>query len=241
MRSILVLLTLIVFFICFLPVMLVLFFLRKHHLDLSMRATRIIVRGVIRVMLFFSGTRTLVEGKEDIPDGANLYVANHRSYYDTLICYMCMDIPTGFVAKKELKRIPLLSQWIELIGSVFLDRSNIKEGLRAILKAIDIVKEGYSMVIFPEGTRNKNQNKDIPAEFKEGSLQIAKKAHCPIVPVAIKNTENCFETHVPWVRKNTVRISFLKPLYMENIPPDFKKFPARYIRNLIEEDLKREI
>lgn len=240
MRTFLVLLTLIIFFICFLPVMLVLFFLRKNHLDISMRASRVILRGVISVILFFSGTRTLVEGKDNIPDEPCLFVANHRSYYDTLINYMCMTMPTGYVAKKELKRIPLLWHWIALMGSVFLDRTNIKNGLKAILEAIDVVKKGYSMVIFPEGTRNKAADKDIPGEFKEGSLQIAKKAHCMIVPVAIKNTEACFEDHPPWVRACDVRISFLKPLSLEDIPKEYQKAPASYVRSLIVSELKKE-
>lgn len=192
------------------------------------------------MILFFSGTRTLMEGGENIPDEPALFVANHRSYYDTFIIYKSMNRPTGFVAKKELKKVPLLWQWIELMGSVFLDRQDIKEALKTILKAIDTVKKGYSMVIFPEGTRKKTEM-DIPAQFKEGSLQIAKKAHCLVVPIAISNTENCFETHIPWVKKTTVRIIFLKPFYLDEIPEDKKKFPAGFVRSLIESELKKPI
>lgn len=241
MRTFLALLVLIMFFIIFSPIMLILLILRKNHMKLSMNISRHFARGVIKLLLFTSGITVIKEGTENIPCEAALFVADHRSFYDTLICYDCMNRPTGYVAKKELLNIPFLSQWMKLIGCVFLDRHNLKEGLKTILKAIETVRQGYSMVIFPEGTRNKSENKDIPGEFKEGSLKIASKSHCLVVPVAIKNTENCLETHFPWVRKNTARISFLKPFHMENVPEEFKKFPAHYVRKLIEEDLKRPI
>lgn len=239
MRTFLALLVLILFFIIFLPVMVILFLLRKKHLDFSMNISRYIVRGVVSLLLFVSDTTVIKEGTGNIPDEAALYVSNHRSYYDTLICYKYINRPVGYVAKKELLRIPLLSHWMKLIGCVFLDRHDLKEALKSILKAIDTIKQGYSMVIFPEGTRNRRDNKDVPGEFKEGSLKIASKTHCKVVPVAIKNTENCLETHFPWVSKNTVRITFLKPFHMEDVPYEFKKSPARYVRGLIEEDLKR--
>lgn len=239
MRSLLVLLTLILFFIFFSPIMLILFYLRKKHMDLSMNVTRNIVRKLISVMLFFSGTRIKKEGLENIPDEAALFVSNHRSYYDTISSYMFMNRPTGFVAKKELKSIPFLSHWMELMGCVFLDRNDVKEGFKAILKAIDTIKEGYSIVIFPEGTRNRSENMDVPLKFREGSLKIASRSHCMVVPVAVKNTENCLEAHFPWVRANTVRITFLKPFYVDDIPLEERKFSANFVRGLIEEDLKR--
>lgn len=209
--------------------------------DISMKATQRIVRGVLSVMLFFSGTRIIREGLDNIPDTPSLFVANHRSYYDTFIAYMCMPAPTGFVAKKELQRIPFLRQWMRLMGSVFLDRTDIKEGLKAILEAIDKIKQGYSMVIFPEGTRNKDPDRDVPGEFREGSLKIAKKARCMVVPVAIKDTERCFESHIPWVRGCRVRITFLKPFFLDDIPDQYKKVPATYVRQLIADDLRRPL
>ena len=152
-----------------------------------------------------------------------------------------MKRPTAYVGKKEIKSIPVMAQWMELMGCVFIDRHNIKEGLKAIIQAIDIVKSGISMFIFPEGTRNRAEDKDIPAEFKEGSLKIAQKADCFIVPVAIKNTESCYELHRPFVKSAVVRVSFLKPFKTENVPEEYKKKPAAYTRMLIAEDLKRSL
>lgn len=85
-----------------------------------------------------------------------------------------------------------------------LDRSNIKEGLKTILTGIEKVKGGISMWIFPEGTRNKSEDPADLMEFHEGSLKIAEKSGCPVVPVAITGTDDVFERHMPWIRKSHV-------------------------------------
>lgn len=241
MRSLLVLLLFFIFFIGFLPVLIVLFLLRSIAPEFVKKAVYYIIQVFLRLELFISGTRLVKEGTENIPDEAVLFVANHRSYYDVLTSYACVKGPAGYVGKREIKRVPIMAQWMELMGCVFIDRHNIKEGLKAILKAIEVVKSGTSMFIFPEGTRNRGENKDIPAEFKEGSLKIAQKADCFIVPVAIKNTESCYEAHRPWVKAATVRVSFLKPYKIDEIPEEYRKKPAAYTRMLIEEELKRPI
>ena len=241
MRSILVILLFIAFFIGFLPVLLILWLLKDRAPEKVRRAVYHIIQGFLKVELFISGTRLIKEGTENIPEEAVLFVGNHRSYYDVLASYACMPGPVGYVGKKEIKKIPIMAQWMELMGCVFIDRHNIKEGLKAIISAIDIVKSGTSIFIFPEGTRNRGENKDVPAEFKEGSLKIAQKADCLIVPVAIKNTEACYEAHRPWVRSAAVRVSFLKPFKTEDIPEEYKKKPAAYTRMLIEEDLRRPL
>lgn len=239
MRSIIVLLLFILFFVLFLPVLLILMLISKTNQKAARDAAFSIVQKFIKLELLVSGTRLHAEGVENIPDEPVLFVGNHRSYYDVLCCISCMKHNTAFVGKKEIKRIPVMAQWMELMGGVFIDRHNIKEGLKAILEAIEVVKGGTSVFIFPEGTRNRAENKDVLAEFKEGSLKIAQKAGCMIVPVAIKNTEYCYEMHKPFVKAADVRVSFLKPFYVSDIPEEQRKKPAEYTRQLIEEDLKR--
>ena len=82
-----------------------------------------------------------------------LYVGNHRSYFDIIIGYTLAKNNTGFVAKKSMEKLPFVSVWMKFINCQFLDRENIKEGLKTVLKCIDLVKGGTSIWIFPEGTR----------------------------------------------------------------------------------------
>ena len=72
-------------------------------------------------------------------------------------------------------------------------------------------------------------------EFKEGSIKIAQKTGCKIIPMAIKDTEKVFEQHFPWVKKATVRVHFCEPVAFEDIPEEYKKTPAAYIRQIILE------
>lgn len=133
-RFILVILTAFLYLILSIPVLLVLLLIRKKKPEVCDKVSRSLIRWIFRVILFFSGTKITVKGQENIPkDRAVLYIGNHRSYFDILVTYTTVPGSCGFVAKKELSRIPLLKNWMELIHCLFLDRSDIKQGLQMIL------------------------------------------------------------------------------------------------------------
>lgn len=135
-----------------------------------------VVRAVFRCLLKLAGVTITVKGEENIPkDTAVLYVGNHRSYFDILTGYTTVPTLLGFVAKKEMEKIPILRTWMANVNCLFLDRKNIKEGLKTILQGIEKVKNGISIWIFPEGTRNTNEDITELLPFKEGSLKIAEK------------------------------------------------------------------
>ena len=133
-RCILVILTAFLYLILSIPVLLVLLLIRKKKPEVCDKVSRALIRWIFRVILFFAGTKITVEGQENIPkDRAVLYIGNHRSYFDILVTYTTVPGSCGFVAKKELARIPLLKNWMDLIHCLFLDRSDIKQGLQMIL------------------------------------------------------------------------------------------------------------
>ena len=121
----------------------------------------------------------------------------------------------------------------------FLDRSDLRSGLKIINKAVELVKEGSSVCIFPEGTRNKGT--DILQPFHDGSLKIAEKAGCPIVPVTINGSAEIFEAQFPKVKKTTVVIEYSKPIETEGLSrQEFRELSgkvqetikANYVKNL---------
>lgn len=200
-----------------------------------------IVRAVFRFVLKLSGTKVTVKGLENIPeDQAVLYVGNHRSYFDILVGYTTVPSLLGFVAKKEMERYPFLSDWMRNVNCLFLDRQNPKEGLKAILEGIQKVKNGISMWIFPEGTRNRSKDVLDLMPFKEGSLKIAEKTGCPVVPVALTGTAEVFESHFPRICPSNVVIEFGKPFYIKDLEPEIKKHAGAYTRDIIIEMLKKE-
>lgn len=205
----------------------------KNKTEKRDRFTQAFVRMVFRHVLFIAGVHTTVLGLENIPeDTPVLYVGNHRSYFDILISYIYFKKPTGYVAKKEMEKIPLLRTWMKYVHCLFLDRTNPKEGLKTILTGIDNVKNGYSVVIFPEGTRAKT---DEMLPFKEGSLKIAEKSGCPIIPLVQNNTSAAFEDHMPFFKKCHTVIEFGKPIIISELSPEDKKFLGAYTRNIIQE------
>ena len=200
------------------------------------------VQFVFKVILFLSGVSTTVIGLENIPkDEPVVFIGNHRGFFDTVVSYSRMPRLTGFIAKKEMIGIPLLNLWMEQMNCLFLDRANIKEGLKTILIGIEKVKGGVSMWIFPEGTRNESKDPADLMEFHEGSLKIAEKSGCPVIPVAITGTDDVFERHVPWIRKSHVIIEYGEPIYLKELPPDKKKFPGAYTREVISSMLRRQM
>ena len=100
-----------------------------------------------------------------------------------------------------------------------------------ILAAIELVKDGYSICIYPEGTRNKTEEDMLP--FHEGSFKIATKSGCPIIPVTMYNMSGLFEDHIPWIKASDVYIDFGKPIRVEELEPEEKKHIGAYTRDIM--------
>ncbi len=160
-------------------------------------------------------------------------MGNHRSYFDIIITYPQFPGTTGYVAKKEMLRYPLLKDWMRNIHCLFLDRDNIKEGLKTILAGVEEVKNGVSMCIFPEGTRNKVNDTFLP--FHEGSFKIAEKGGVPVVPMVIVNSADIFEDHLPRIRRATVVLEFQPPVYIREMDKNDRKNIGTYVNGLISQ------
>ncbi len=197
-----------------------------------------IVQWAFGVILKIAGVKTTVIGKENIPEEAALFVGNHRSYFDILLLYVQCEKLTGFVSKNALEKVPSLRVWMRYLYCLFLNREDPREGLKTILKAIEQVKEGISIVIFPEGTRNSGEELSM-LDFKEGSMKIALKSGCPIVPVSINNSAEIFENHIPKFKKTHVVIEYGKPIYPKELTRDEQKVIGAFCQNLILETIKK--
>ena len=236
-RLILVFLFLFVFFICSIFIQLVLWIVGKFNLEAKKKASLSIVSWAFRCVAFLSGAKLTVIGEENVPkDKAVLYIGNHRSYFDIVLSYSRVPRLTGYIAKKEILKVPILSQWMKNMDCLFLDRSDIRQGLEVILSAIDKVKNGISMTIYPEGTRN---NSDEMLPFHKGSFKIAQKSRCPIVPMTINNSNAIFEDHLPFIKKSHVILEYGKPIYMDELAPEDKKNIEVYCHKIIQETYQK--
>ena len=197
-----------------------------------------IVQWGFRVILAIGGVKITVIGKENMPDEAALYVGNHRSYFDILLMYIQCKRLTGFVAKDSIGKVPSLRVWMRYLYCLFLDRKDIKQGMKTILQAIEYVKQGISIFIFPEGTRNDGEELSM-LPFKEGSFKIALKTGCPIVPVSINNSAEIFENHIPKMRKTHVVMEYGKPIYPKDLTREEQKAIGATCYDIIKETILR--
>ena len=197
-----------------------------------------IVQWAFKVIIRLAGIELTVIGEENVPDEPVLFIGNHRSFFDILLTYSRCRNLTGYVAKKEMEKIPLLSTWMRFVYCLFLDRENPKEGLKTILQAIDYVKNGISICIFPEGTRNKGEELSL-LPFKEGAFKIATKTGCPIVPISMNNTAEIFENHFPKIKKTHVVLEYGTPIYPNELDKDVKKHIGSYVENIVNETIHK--
>lgn len=236
MRTVFVFIHLLIFFILTFPVYLILLLLRKKNRHLSSVIAQKLVNWGFRFVTFPTGMKRIVLGLENIPkDTPVLYVSNHRSLADVPMAYITVPNLTGFVAKIEIKKVPFLSWWMKLVNCLFLDRDDMRAGMQMILDGIDNIKQGYSVFIAPEGTRNQKAEL-LP--FKEGSLKMADKTGCPVIPVAISGTDDVFENSFPWVKKATCVIEYGLPIYPDQLTREERKTMGAYCRDVITEMLK---
>lgn len=223
--------------------MIALFFSLPYHLymrllwkkdpEKSWRKGMKFVSGFFRTELKISGCKVEVRGEENIPrDTQVLFVGNHRSYFDILVYHEAIKMPAGFIAKSEMKKIPLLPLYMYDIGCLFLDRDNIRQGLKTINTGAEYMKMGHSMVLFPEGTRNQT-DKLLP--FKEGGYKMAEKSKSPIVPVAISGSDLLLESAPKkHIRGHKVIIEFGKPIDVMSLAPAERKAKYAELPDIIQ-------
>lgn len=237
-RFLLVVLFLFLYLLLGIPVLGIEWIIGKFNKNLSDYQSLRLVQWAFNVILKISGVEVTVIGEENVPDEPVLFIGNHRSYFDILLTYSRCKRLTGYVAKKEMLRYPLLRDWMKRLYCLFLDRENPKEGLKTILQAIDYEKNGISICIFPEGTRNDGEDLSM-LPFHNGSFKIAEKSGCAIVPMSLNNTVSIFEAHLPFIRKTHVVLEYGKPIYMKDMDKETKKHIGEYCQNIIQETINK--
>ena len=133
-----------------------------------------------------------VEGLENVPDeGPVVFVGNHQGYADIVFAFAAFTkFQFAFVAKEELAKIPFYGSWMPRIRSVFIKRNDPKASLQTIKDGVALLERGFSLAIFPEGTRAKCST---PGPFMKGSLKLATRAKVPIIPFSIDGTYKVYE------------------------------------------------
>lgn len=195
--------------------------------------TRMVNKTMIpwaHALLRLAGVTVEVEGLANIPDVPVLFVSNHQGNFDIPILLSHLDKPHGLLAKIELKKLPVVPAWMEQLHCVFIDRKNPRQAMDSLNQSAEVLRQGHSMIIFPEGTRSKCEQL---GEFKSGALKIAAKTKVPLIPVSITGSYQVMEGNKNHIKPATVKIKVLPPIPTADLSrEEFKALPER-IRALI--------
>ena len=177
-----------------------------------------------------------VFGLENIPEGIFCMVCNHMSAFDPLPFIINHPEPLTFVGKKELMKAPMLPSAMKVLEGVYIDRDDLRQSLKVMMGVEeDLKKREKSWMIFPEGTRIRDQMLPV-GEFHHGTFRPATKAKVPIVPAAIYGSFRVLKMK-PQFKKYPVSISILKPL----MPEEYADMHTSDIALKMHEVIQREI
>lgn len=188
-------------------------------------------------LIKLSDSTVNVHGLENIPEGPVLFVSNHQSNMDIAMICGFIDKPKGFIAKKELEKLPLISKWITLAGSIYLDRENPRKSMEGILEGIKTLKNGHSLVVFPEGTRSKG---DKMGEFKAGSFKLATKSKVPIVPLTIDGTYRVMEANKILIKPSNINFYIHEPIYTDKLSKEELAALPETVENIVRSKLPNQ-
>jgi len=191
------------------------------------------ISGILKVLKLVCDISYEIKGIENIPDYAVIVAAKHQSTFETFLIFKLVK-NSIFIHKKELFLIPLFGFYLKKINMIAINRTEGSKAMRKILKEVKgRIINGYSIIIFPEGTRKKT---DEPPDYKTGIAGIYKESNAKVLPVAV-NSGLYWPKHTFIKRPGKIIIKFLKP-----IPPKLEKFEfLKKIESVIEEETNKII
>ena len=203
--------------------------------DSSGNISHLVARLWGRIQLATTGTKVKVQGRENVdPQKSYILVSNHQSAFDIFALLGYFPFQFRWTAKAELFRIPFLGWSMSRIGYIPIERSSPKKAYRSMLRAAEKVKQGVSVMVFPEGTRSPD-GKIQP--FKKGAFLIALKSQAAILPVAIRGTEKIMQKGDWRTHPGNVQIIISPPIETAGIPMEKEGELSLRVRNTLIKNL----
>ena len=189
------------------------------------------------ILLLLVGGKLIVKGKENIdPSKTYIYTANHMSNFDIPILFTITSVSLHFIAKKELKKIPLFGWCIAAMGMIFVDRKNKMKALESMKAAGELIKSGKNVIAFPEGKRSRSGKIE---RFRKGTFVIASNSQIDIIPIAIKGSEVLHKPGGLKFRPGKVYINIGEPikaeLFVNKKPEEFANHTQSVVEKLYKD------
>jgi len=181
------------------------------------------------LILKTTGVRVTVKGLEHLEPGRSyVFAANHQSIYDIPIVFTSVPFQLRIVAKESLGRIPFMGWHLQRTGHVLVDRS--RPGAGVVRKMARLVKQGHSLLVFPEGTRSVD---GTVARFKGGPFMIALQAGLPVVPISVVRTRHVMFRGDLMVRPGQVELVVHEPIETAGVPREAAREFAATVRDVV--------
>jgi 1-acyl-sn-glycerol-3-phosphate acyltransferase len=203
----------------------------KERDEFANNFSMMLARGIFRL----TGSSVRITGVGNIPvDRAVLFVSNHQSHMDSAIIHGYIKMRKGFIADKEVRNIPILRTWLKYMKSVFVDRVDMRHNVLCMEESLRILKEGCSMVIYPEGRLD--EGKQL-GEFRKGCVRLAVKAGVPIVPLTMRNSHLLMNRDGSKIRSAFVQCIISRPIDIAMMKSEKESVIIQKIRNTIAANL----
>lgn len=186
--------------------------------------------------LFFSGVCVSMEGNEHIDrEKSYIIMSNHQSHYDVWSLIAHIPLQLRWVMKLELREVPIFGYCCERMGHIYIDRGHSEKAHESLKVAGEKIRNGSSVVFFPEGTRSPN-GKLLP--FKKGGFVIALEAKVPILPVTVVGGRRVLRKGSLKIMPGRMKIIIHEPLDVDGYSYETRGDLVERIRDIIEKDLE---
>lgn len=194
-----------------------------------------LARFCIRVAGLMAGVTVRIRGKEKILPGCTyVFLSNHQGNIDAPVLAHAIPRDWRALMKKEVMRLPVLSLVLRQVKMVPIDRSEPQKARDGIERGVGLLREGYSFIAFPEGTRSRDGRL---GEFKKGVFVMALKAEAPIVPISILNSSKIQPPGAYSIRPGVVEVIFHDPIPTKDMRMEERDELVRLTRDAIASGL----
>lgn len=188
-------------------------------------------------LLVASGIKVTVKGHSNIDStGSYIYMSNHLSNFDIPVLLAYLPVQFRWLAKAELFKIPLFGYAMQRAGYISIDRSNFRSAVQSLKKAAINIRDGVSVLIFPEGTRSQDCNIQ---QFKKGGFVLAVDSGVPIIPVIIHGTWPIMPKKRILVKPGNVVLEIAKPIKSSDYTRKSKEDLMEKVRNVLIESFEK--
>ncbi len=190
------------------------------------------------INLWAAGVKIVITGLDNIDlQGTYIFTSNHQGWFDIFAALGKLPVRFSWLAKEELFKIPVLGQAMYKAGYIPIDRKNHRKALVSMNRAAEVIRQGTSVFIFPEGTRSAD---GVMRDFKKGGFVLAAKSQQPIVPISISGSYRILPKQSWVIQPGEIKFSISKPIQTSGTDGRSRDILMEQVREAIRANLPPE-